>query len=253
MTPPSPGPDAFGSGGLTAADFQEALARRVDASKPDPLARRQIEHLGLDWEQQGEEGEAQRPDGTLRGTLTLSSDIVSVAVHHEFHIKLTAGAGFVPVADHNATIKGEKVDHKERAMKKKLRAGMIDRLRADSLVRRLLAEDDANKEDGMPLCEALIQQNGHGNANELEERVNVYDNTLEGIRRAIFSHTEDNLDRAYLRLLEDAMFDACEREGEDELLDDLDISDAHHDDSTSKDCDDDRREGKRKKITASRR
>ena len=30
--------------------------------------------------------------------------------------------------------------------------------------------------------------------------------------------------RAYLRLLEDAMFDACEREGEDELLDDLNIS-----------------------------
>jgi len=31
-------------------------------------------------------------------------------------------------------------------------------------------------------------------------------------------------DRAYLRLLEDAMFDACEKEGEDEILDDLNIS-----------------------------
>jgi len=36
-------------------------------------------------------------------------------------------------------------------------------------------------------------------------------------------------DRAYLRLLEDAMFDACEKEGEDDLLDDLNISDARHD------------------------
>ncbi len=30
--------------------------------------------------------------------------------------------------------------------------------------------------------------------------------------------------RVYLHLLEDAMFDACEREGEDEFLDDLIIS-----------------------------
>ena len=129
---------------------------------------------------------------------------------------------------------------------------------------------------------------------ELEERVNVDERVLDGIRTAIYSHAEDNLDilelllnmpylprssggggalilpqsndakgrggehegedindippsassssttsdeadtimiiinelaqRAYLRLLEDAMFDACEKEGEDELLDDLTIT-----------------------------
>ena len=94
---------------------------------------------------------------------------------------------------------------------------------------------------------------------------------MSGIKNAIFSHVEDNLDvfelllnmpylprssgrdgpldsavpsdlttqglepstskvcdmlgdRAYLRLLEDAMFDACEKEGEEEILDDLNIS-----------------------------
>ena len=96
---------------------------------------------------------------------------------------------------------------------------------------------------------------------------------MEGIRNAIFSHTEDNLDvlelllnmpylprscrgngdgssatastqgieysniqtktrdvlgdRVYLRLLEDAMFDSCEREGGDDMLDDLNISSDH--------------------------
>ena len=34
----------------------------------------------------------------------------------------------------------------------------------------------------------------------------------------------DTAQLPYLRLLEDAMFDACEREGEDELLDELSIS-----------------------------
>ena len=144
--------------------------------------------------------------------------------------------------------------------------------------------------EGVPLCEALIQQNkkliagGIGGTNsegELEERVNAHEDSLEGIRNALFSHCEGNLDvlelllnmpyfprsssggttsaaatstaafsskssfsrhgtklniladRAYLRLLEDAMFDACEREGEDEMLDDLNMSDVNHDGDSS--------------------
>jgi hypothetical protein len=171
----------------------------------------------------------------------------------------------------------------------KLRSGMKDRLLSDPSVRRLLVNDrgidgitgdgDGRRdEDITTLCEALIQRGKRDN--ELEERVDVNEMALDGIRNAILGHTEDNLDvldillnmpylprslfveggvggddratdpsevrngktttktnttlasstlrelaqRAYLRLLEDAMFDACEREGEDELLDDLDIS-----------------------------
>ena len=91
----------------------------------------------------------------------------------------------------------------------------------------------------------------------MEERVNVSDPVAEGLRRALFSQAESSLDlveillslpilptatssatatatalsftcplanRAKLRLLEDAMLDACEREGEDDLIDDLTIS-----------------------------
>ena len=47
--------------------------------------------------------------------------------------------------------------------------------------------------------------------------------------------------RAVLRLLEDAMLDACEREGEDEALDGLEISPPRHgdgdDEGDGRDCD----------------
>jgi len=145
---------------------------------------------------------------------------------------------------------------------------VLKRLRSDHYIRKLFGDDKANN-DCVPLCEALIQQNlrssdrseGTNNIDELEERVNVEDGTLQGIKNAIFSQCEDNLDvleillnmpylprssspssdndilnqwpskladRAYLRLLEDAMFDSCEKEGEDELLDDLNISGPNH-------------------------
>jgi hypothetical protein len=88
----------------------------------------------------------------------------------------------------------------------------------------------------------------------LEERVDVSEPVAEAIRRAIWSSSESSLDivefvlsmpslptmehhtktntfattplanRAKLRLLEDAMLDACEREGEDGLLEDLSIN-----------------------------
>ena len=49
-------------------------------------------------------------------------------------------------------------------------------------------------------------------------------NTIQGSESGT-SKVHDMLgDRTYLRLLEDAMFDACEKEGEDEILDDLNIS-----------------------------
>jgi len=355
---------------LTAVRFRDALARHVDVSKPDPLARGQMEALRLDWDQEsssdadGELIRRQHSDGrgqhsnageeghlwqwSLRGTLTLSSEYISVAIHvtcncklncgegkggndsyspmnqrgsekdiatngpipnerfkNEFYIRLTVNAKLMPAGDHahssTKEAKGEeKSGRKERAAKRKIRAEMKKRLCSDPLIRRLLTEEDAdrtnddastekkkmlttkqkhpNNGDGLPLCEALIQQNqtpslveSAGNVVvELEERVNVHENSLEGMRNALFGHCEDNLDvleillgmpylprstggsdsgaksanraalstlaeRTHLRLLEDAMFDACEREGEDELLDDLEISDTIHDDCGRKD------------------
>lgn len=107
------------------------------------------------------------------------------------------------------------------------------------------------------LCEARVSVNSPENlggdtdtgGSQFEERVDVTDSVAEGLRRGLFSSAESSLDvaelllslpilpgtahrildcpladRAKLRLLEDAMFDACEREGEDEIIDDLKIS-----------------------------
>ncbi len=53
---------------LTSSLFRDALARHVDASKPDPLARRQIDSLRLGWEPRrrreqglGRDGSPSRP------------------------------------------------------------------------------------------------------------------------------------------------------------------------------------------------
>jgi len=359
----------------------------MDSSKPDPLAKGQMENLQLSWEQQddddcdGEDDEIimplqQQHDSSgdplrwsLCGTLTLSSEYISIAIHamfkcktnntnaggedkdicncassmgqkstnneepndgkdlqderfeNELYIKLTVTANFKSVSEPTNSTKEGKLDRKERATKRKLRTGIIKRLRSNPLIRRLLIdeEDDertkkeqtktikhnTKKGEGIPLCEALIQQNQNlstigscTRANgELEERVNSHEDSLEGIRNAIFSHSEDSLDvlqillhmpyfprssggctttasaespsqyamklntladRAYLRLLEDAMFDACEKEGEDELLDDLNISDANYDDDDHDAIDQnedevtDRSKGMRKNVQSKR-
>ncbi|KAL7476173.1 hypothetical protein ACHAW6_002052 [Cyclotella cf. meneghiniana] len=173
----------------------------------------------------------------------------------------------------------QKIERNEMATNRKLRVGMIKRLQSDPLIRRLLVDDDNSSlfaDEGVLLCEALIQQNQKrstlndheetGGTVECEERVNVDSESVEGIRNAIMTHCEENLDvlelflnmpylprgnffqcgdeckdsptrdetlsheknalkslaeRAFLRILEDAMWDACEKEGEDEMLDDL--------------------------------
>lgn len=109
----------------------------------------------------------------------------------------------------------------------------------------------------------LAQAKIRFSVSDLEERVKVSEDVCEAIKRAIWASAESPLDvvevllhmpflptttstiidqessepeirslktplanRAKLRLLEDAMCDACEKEGEEELLDDLNISDA---------------------------
>ena len=330
---------------LTTAQFQNAITQYIDSTKPDPLARGQIEQLNLCWEQHdndvgviasgsnggGESDESLTYTWKLNGTFTISSEYISIAIRaicnckircdhdankvneedvnntsacdnnkpdddvgrgvfeNEFYIRLSVTAKLLPVGG------GEE----ERATKRKLHAGMIKRLQSDRLIRCLLLDNDGKDDtkqntnnggsDNILLCEALILQNPmhtltsnthhcqrsttSGGGGELEERVNVNDGTLEGIRNALFSHTEDNLDvlelllnmpylprscrgngdgssattftqgtgysnsqtktrdmlgdRVYLRLLEDAMFDSCEREGDDDMLDDLNISSDH--------------------------
>ena len=332
---------------LTTAQFQNAITRYIDSAKPDALARGQIEQLNLCWEQHdndvgvtsgnGGEDESLKYTWNLNGTLTVSSEYISITIRaicnckirankkddevanasacdnnipdddvgrvfeNEFYIRLSVTAKLLPLGGEE--VKGEqkekmKMNRKERATKRKLHVGMQKRLQSDRLIRCLLLDNNNDEKhdtkqnannsgsDDILLCEALILQNPHNTSNthcqrstsegggELEERVNVNDGTLEGIRKAIFSHTEDNLDvlelllkmpylplscrggdgdgssatpstqgteysnsqtktrdmlgdRVYLRLLEDAMFDSCEREWEGDMLDDLNISSDH--------------------------
>mmetsp|Transcript_52825 Transcript_52825/g.78319 ORF Transcript_52825/g.78319 Transcript_52825/m.78319 type:complete len:191 (+) Transcript_52825:417-989(+) len=151
------------------------------------------------------------------------------------------------------------------------------------------SQEETQTKESMLLCEAVIEQhvsdskqqqqhpsssidgrmtidNKQRQVHSREERVNVSEDALEGVRRSVLSMTECNLsvlelclampwlprnsdknfilqgadvchnsvsseelmlcaDRAALRLLEDALFDACEKEGEEDMLDDLNLDD----------------------------
>ena len=306
---------------LTTSQFTHALNRQLEESKPDLLAKKQIESLCIKWDQNLRDGDvdssgaAGKKTGdsdflSLHGTLDLSSDYISISINvncqwssyaqgvpnhgkcsprddcdntdttkqfqEEFFIRLTASASESKVTSNDTT---HTHDRKERKATKKLRTEMIKRLRADHYIKKLFVDEKANADpvEYVPLCEALIQRNLGGSGgksadindiHELEERVHVQEETLQGIKNSLFSQTEDNLDvlelilnmpylprspsklsdsgktesslkewhrgiaeRAYLRLLEDAMFDACEKEGEDEILDDLNISGVDNDQS----------------------
>jgi len=172
--------------------------------------------LKLSWEQQQEVSTTDVVDDTphhwrLDGTLTISSEYISIAIHVKcsckvenvkdteqevvnndkvdtqfnelyFHLKVT-GTLLSEVKEVDGD---EKLSSKERRAKKKLHAGIIKRLQSDKLIRNLLSNE------GRVLCESVIQQTIC--TNQLEERVNVNEDVLSGIKNAIFSHVEDNLD-----------------------------------------------------------
>ena len=336
---------------ISTAQFHAAITRHIDETKPDPLAKRQLERISLSWKEDEGEGslalrnqrqQQQQNNRTslVNGVLTLSSEYISIVIRavcefrvssvsaskttlpttlsddkiapkavgatsliqsedvlkssfdDEFYFQLTVHAKLksksleTTIADENDDNLTMKTKREQQCkMEHRLHLGMTNRLQSDVSIRRLLLLPDIDRSDnhtannncinssnideGITLCEALIQRNRATQSLELEERVNVDESVLEGIRAAIYSHAEDNLDilelllnmpylpriaggcgfifplvsssftsddattmtiinelaqRAYLRLLEDAMFDACEKEGEDELLDDLTIT-----------------------------
>jgi len=225
-----------------------------------------------------------------------SEDVLKSFFDDEFYFQLIVHAK-LKSKSLETTIADENDDNLTMKKTHRLHLGMTNRLQSDVSIRRLLLLPDidrsenhtannniinsSNIDEGITLCEALIQRNRSTQSLELEERVNVDESILDGVRSAIYSHAEDNLDvlelllnmpylpriaggfifplcnnakgrggevgdpvsssftsddattmtiinelaqRAYMRLLEDAMFDACEKEGEDELLDDLTIT-----------------------------
>ncbi|MGK3754038.1 MAG: hypothetical protein ACI8RD_006346 [Bacillariaceae sp.] len=152
-------------------------------------------------------------------------------------------------------------EEEESKAERKIRKKMISRLSQDSYISKILALSsikEKSNHDVLCLAQASIYVNT--DKYELEERVDVSDTVAETLRRALWSSTKSPLDivdvilalpslpchnsaanssstttssststtrlanRAKLRLLEDAMLDECEKEGEDQLIDDLSIS-----------------------------
>lgn len=143
----------------------------------------------------------------------------------------------------------EKKDKEEKAQRK-IRKKMISRMRQDSYIAKLLGLGEENKLS-TKLCLARASIYVNATKFELEERVDVSEIAAETLRRALWPSTASSLDvvevilalpslpcrstdrvttttrlanRAKLRLLEDAMLDECEKEGEDQLIEDLNIS-----------------------------
>lgn len=197
--------------------------------------------------------------------------------YYSLHFKLSASGEFINTED-NAPV---------QISKRIIISKMKKRLEEDPFIRKLLGYSRTNEQNlvGMSVCEALIQHKWPSNGSNgfsfdslsqsVEERVDVSDEALEGIRRAVLSLTECNLsimeslislpwlatsttscgyryrdrskkerscwdrymsvkamdvfrtacDRVALRLLEDALFDACEREGEEDIIEDLNLND----------------------------
>ena len=308
---------------LHRSEFEAALASYIEDAKPDPLARRQIENIIVEWEQNSDiDGKADSSDDKapmdasdsklINGKVTMFGEYMSVDLEADckwmwmpsqslngnetinasasLSFRLIASARSIPltqykrlqkgrqkrihssrVSDESDTVqeKGAKADRMQQKAQAKVRSGMLDRLKRDAYIKKLL---DATEEKGSSsksnhsnyrehqqhvLCTAEIRQSfdSKGNVKDIEERVDISEDVVEGVRRAILSQFEDNTSvvelllalpllpkdeatkqdngqsielqlghRAVLRLLEDAMLDACEKEGEDELLDDLDIS-----------------------------
>ena len=114
---------------LTTAQFQDSLIRYIGTSKPDPLARAQLEKLALSWEQDDSE------QMICCGTLSISSEYVCVTIlvmcnckidttnntaggaadfQNEFHFQLTASAKLLPVS--TAGEEGEQPKKKRKGL-----------------------------------------------------------------------------------------------------------------------------------------
>ena len=226
--------------------FQKALETHLDESKPDPLALWQVQEWQLIWKEQQQHADILVDDSyALNGSLEIHGAHVIVTLESQctwtspvsgtLDFTLLARARFSSNRDHCS---------KRNKAEIKIRAEMTKRLQDDDYIKPLL-----DSRHGLALCEAHIYW--IPNKDHLEERVRVDQQVAEGVRRSIYSQSSSTLalielltclpylpldnilaQRAKLRLLEDAMVDACEEEGENDLLDELTLK---QDDKEAKD------------------
>lgn len=227
------------------------------------------------------------PSHVLQGDLHIGGEHVLVTLkvvcawksdenprHGSFFYSIHASARFWTKEEFKNRKSKDDEDSKSQKLRQKIHSKMVLRLRKDSYISKISSDDDkednSQKESGL-LAQAII----HVNESNLEERVDVSEHIAEAIRRAIWSSAETPLDvvelilqfpslpttihtkgitgttalanRASLRLLEDAMVDACEQAGEDQILEDLAIDSEKKEEDTSS-SDQNASRNKRKKV-----
>jgi hypothetical protein len=169
------------------------------------------------------------------------------------HASARLGASATPSSEPSESSSSSKKPKKDK-VQEKITSRMIERLKEDAYIAKWLLV----KEPSLLYEANIMLQNDN---NQLEERVDTAPDVAEAIRRAVFFAAEDSLDvlevvlslpflpavkhakvllsknkkttattaladRARLRLLEDAMCDACEQQGEEDMVQDLDIQSA---------------------------
>jgi hypothetical protein len=224
--------------------FQQSVLRYLDATKPDALARKQIESWTLEWKEQ------ENKNTPLEGSLTINGDFVVLTLQVLCNWTYENGIGSLDFSMHarakcrtkNEVKKLTRIEQNRETKSSKIRAAIATRLNGDDYIKILLLNDN------VLLCEAAILVDDK--QKQLEEKVYINDDGMESFRRCIYSHAEDTLvvmeflmsldflstpdcplgHRAKLRLLEEATLDACEKQGEEEILHDLAIDDVASDD-----------------------
>ena len=212
-------------------------------------------------QQQQQQQQGHQIAGTL--TIHGDHMAVILYVHTEWYWDEKVGKGMLTFRlEAKARFRTKREIGKQDRVGAKVRSGMVKRLRSDDYIQKLLQAPDIavvetkrnNKssrtssnrsktvEEGASVCDATVFLDE--TSSELEERVSLDQDILEAIRRCLFSHAETSLmmiealaslpyletsdcglgSRAKLRILEDAMVDACEQEEEDEMLQELVMS-----------------------------
>jgi hypothetical protein len=229
---------------LRTSDFEAGRERYLDENKPDPLVRKQIVSWSLDWNDGSREPYVVHWDDSVDSAPT--REICGVVVWAGEWVQLCMPVSCSWTGDksegrlfYTCFVKASLRKAPENACKsdQKIHDRMVQRLKQDDYVQKIL-------EKPLELCQATINRD----FDHLEERVHCNQVAAEAIRRSIFSTAESALDvfdwvlalpalpctlhsqlitrtvladRAKLRVLEDAMYDACEQEEEEEILREL--------------------------------
>ena len=240
---------------VSPSSFRSAFEKYMDENKPDRMMRQQMESWKLEW-QPLEASSLSFADSPFEPTHVVAGDLlwegeymrlkISVrccwkGTRKDGSIRFVCDVADGAFTDFPAPVE-QSMTQKEAKVVKRLRQKMIRRLEKDDYIGKLVKERQS-------LIEAAVSIKKEG---DLEERVYCDETTAEGIRRSVFSRGESSLDvfdwilslpflpscshegsvdvvtpladRVKLRCLEEATYDACEQQEDDDIVEDLHIS-----------------------------